>query len=189
MPIIFKLKIRNGAAEFEAEGTQKFVEAKLKEFRPMLSLPKSGKPEKSVVKSGRKKKLLKTHYPEKTIKSLKDFLKTAKPKTQIESLLAIAKHHIQHFNADRFTNKDLSSAAQAVGKKLGNVSALLKTALKSKKIKKLEKGTWQLLAGKPNARKTGKPSGSKKQAKAKPIPKKQAKGAPAKPPETAPPVA
>lgn len=62
MPNNFRLKIKHGKAKFEAEGTQKCVEAKLQEFKPMLKLPRADKPEKIKTNNTRRGQEVKASY-------------------------------------------------------------------------------------------------------------------------------
>lgn len=196
MPANFTIKIRNGQAEFEEKSIQKLAKALLKELKPLLKRPKPEKAQRIKAKNGRRGKKPKASYPAEAIKPLKAFLKKAKPKKKLDLALSIAKQHMQHFEVRSFTNKDLTNAATAIGKKLGNVSALLKNALITERIKKLGKGTWQLVEGKTGSKlKAGRPRKSRKtkvkakqaitrkpaQPKAKPIIKPKAKKPATKP--------
>ena len=173
----YKLKLRLGTAEFEAEGDQRFVEKHLESFKPHLKLEgKTSKAESPARRPGRRVRKAKPaaqEYPAAAVVSLKAFIAKAKPKGQPSTAVAFGAHHLQHFKTPSFKNQDVLAAAKAVGFKFTNLPLSLMAAAKQGKVRKVKKGTWRL--ANPAAKPT-KPAKKRAASKSKPA-VKPAKGA------------
>ena len=155
---VYKLKLRHGNAEFEAEGDQKFIEDHLRGFKPLLNLPEpipmkgSLQTRRTSVKSRltrNRSKITAPEYPAAAVTPLKAFMKQAKPKGQPSTAVALGFHHTKHFNSATFTNRDVASAGKAIGVKFTNLPLSLMAAAKQGKIRKVSKGTWKVAAHPP----------------------------------------
>lgn len=168
----FKIKFKQGTAEFEAEGSQQFVEKHLQAFKPLLNLPgiKETKPGRKPGRKARKAKPAAKAYPADAVESLQAFLTKAKPKGQPTTAVALGMHHVKHFKTSSFTNQDLKSAAEAVGFKFTNLPLSLMSAAKQGKIRKVKKGTWRL--ANPETKTAQKGPAKKRSAKPNPAAKK-----------------
>ena len=164
-----KFRIKKGDMEFEVEGSVAFVEKKLKEFGTLLGIGSSTKVQERGpgLKPGRKvatkiqaapgepkakhrrrraKRAPKElpAYPAAAAASLKAFVKKQKPKTMLQTIVAIGKHHLEFFKKETFTNQDILAGGRAIRKKFKNLSITLMALRKKRHIEKVAKATWKL---------------------------------------------
>lgn len=147
---IYKLKLRHGTAEFEAEGDQQFVEKHLHRVSSLLNLPVPAAPKTPAKPTAKRHVPIKTTppYPQAAVGSLKAFLHTAKPKGQPATAVAVGAHHMQYFKIPTFTSHDVTSAGKALGITFTNLAVALKSAAKQGRVQKVRKGIWKLAPGK-----------------------------------------
>jgi len=164
-----KFRFRKGDVEFEVEGNVAFVEGKLKEFGTLLgtkaaaeapkkraykrrgrkaapkmeAAPKEPKAGKRARRAKRAPKELPA-YSGEAAASLKAFIKKQKPKTVLQTIVAVGKHHLDYFKKEQFTNQDLLTGGRAIRKKFKNISLALMALRKKNLIRKVEKATWKL---------------------------------------------
>ena len=164
-----KFRIKNGDMEFEVEGSVIFVEKKLKDFGMLLGFGASSKaPDKRTgVKRGRKaaQKIQATSaepkakrrrrrakrspkelpaYSAAAAASLKAFIKKQKPKTILQTIVAVGKHHLEFFKKETFTNQDILAGGRAIRKNFKHLPITLMMLRKKNHIEKVAKATWKL---------------------------------------------
>jgi hypothetical protein len=164
-----KFRIKKGDMEFEIEGSVAFVEGKLKEFGTLLgakvpaeapkkraykkrgkkavakkeSAAQATKPQRRRRRAKRAPKELPT-YSAAATSSLKSFLKKERPKTMLQTIVAIGRHHLEFFKTDRFTNKDIMMGGRAIRKNFKYLPITLMVLRKKNLIGKVATATWRL---------------------------------------------
>ena len=164
-----KFRIKKGEVELEIEGSLAFVEGKLREYGTLLGTKtaaeapkkrtyrrrgrKAGvKKEAAALKAkpkrrrGRAKRAVKElpTYSAAAAASLKAFIKKEKPKTMLQTIVAIGRHHLEFFKTDRFTNKDIMMGGRAIGKNYKYLPITLMVLRKKNLIEKAATATWRL---------------------------------------------
>jgi len=164
-----KFRFRKGDVEFEVEGSVMFVEGKLKEFGTLLGREAAAEaPKKRAYRRRGKKAVAKKEaaaleakpkrrrrrvkraskeqptYSAEAAASLKAYIRKQKPKTVLQTIVAVGKHHLEFFKKETFTNQDLLTGGRAIRKKFKNISLALMALRKKNLIRKVEKATWKL---------------------------------------------
>ena len=164
-----KFRIKKGDMEFEIEGSVAFVEGKLKEFGTLLGAKAAAEaPKKSAYKKRGKKAVAKIEaaaleakpkrrrrrakrsrkelpaYSAAAAASLKAFIKKQKPKTMLQTIVAIGRHHLEFFKTDHFTNKDIMMGGRAIRKNYKYLPITLMVLRKKYLFEKVGKATWKL---------------------------------------------
>lgn len=138
----YKIRIKRGEIEIEAEGDKEFVEKHIEEFKKELSKIAKGLPptEKDIA----------SQIPEEKIGvenlSLAEFYKQKNPNTDEEAVLTVAYYLEFHDRQDEFTNKQIKEATDKIGHKITNIAHTLKVAARGKKayLLKGSKGLWKI---------------------------------------------
>ena len=164
-----KFRIKKGDVELEIEGSLAFVEGKLKEFGTLLGTkeaveaPKKRayrrrgrkavvkkeavalevKPKRRRRRAKRTAKELPT-YSAEAAASLKAFIKKEKPKTMLQTIVAIGRHHLEFFKTDYFTNKDIMMGGRTIRKNYKYLPITLMVLRKKKNFEKVGTATWKL---------------------------------------------
>ena len=167
--LMHKFRIKKGNMEFEVEGSVAFVEGKLKEFGTLLGTETATEaPKKRAYKRRGKKAVEKKEavalkakpkrrrrrakralkelpaYSAAAASSLNAFIKKQKPKTMLQTIVAIGKHHLEFFKKETFTNQNILTGGRAIRKKFKNLPISLMVLRKKKLIEKVAKATWKL---------------------------------------------
>lgn len=82
---------------------------------------------------------------DKQLEEMKQVLQKQAPKTDMETILAVAKYQTQAKNKKTFSAGEVTKNAKAVGRKFSNIHATLNTAAKKKLVKKVGKGIWKIM--------------------------------------------
>ena len=76
--------------------------------------------------------------------SLKAFIKKEKPKTMLQTIVAVAKHHLEFFKKKTFTNQDILMGGRAIRKNYKYLPITLMVLRKKNLIEKVATATWRL---------------------------------------------
>jgi len=136
----YRIRIKVGEVEMEAEGDKDFVEKHIEEFKKEMpgivkELPSGGVtaeiPREKAELEGR---------------SLAEFYKHKGPKGDVEVAMTIAYYLTAFEKREGFTNQEIKESAAKLGHKLTNVADTLKRAASGKKayVNNVTTGTWTL---------------------------------------------
>jgi hypothetical protein len=164
-----KFRIKKGDVELEIEGSSAFVEGKLKEFGTLLGAEAAAEaPKKRAYRKRGRKAVAKKEataleakpkrrrrrakrspkelpaYSAVAAASLKAFIKKQKPKTMLQTIVAVGKHHLEFFKTKTFTNQDIMMGGRAIRKNFKYLPITLMVLRKKKLIEKVAKATWRL---------------------------------------------
>jgi hypothetical protein len=136
----YRLRIKLGEVEIEAEGDKEFIEKHIGEFRKkMPKVDKQLLPDKKADISETQGDIEKF--------SLAEFYKTKKPKKDVEVVATVGYYLTFHDKKDEFANKDIKNATNQIGHKIANIAHTLKKAAKGKKaylVKGDKRGSWKI---------------------------------------------
>jgi len=134
----YRIRIKLGEVEIEAEGDKEFVEKHIEEFKK--EMPKIAK-----------EKIVTPETPKEEVEmkkiSLAEFYKQKNPKTNVEVALTVAYYLLFHDRKGEVTNKEIKEATDKIGFKITNIAHTLKEAAKGKKaylIKGSKRGSWKI---------------------------------------------
>ena len=136
----YRIRIKLGEVEIEAEGDKDFVEKHIEEFRKEMPRIAKELPSKEVT----------PEIPRERIElgklSIAEFYKERKPKGDIEVAVTIAYYLTVSGKREEFTNQEVKEEASKLGYKLSNPADTLKSAASGKKayVRKISKGKWTL---------------------------------------------
>jgi len=139
----YRIRIKLGEIEIEAEGDKEFVERHIEEFKKEMPKIANELPskEKTVIPETQKEKV------ESERLSLAEFYGKKNPKTDVEVALTVACYLSFHDKKNEFTNKEIKEEAEKIGYKITNIAHTLKEAAKGKKaylVRSGKKGSWQI---------------------------------------------
>jgi len=136
----YRIKIKVGEVEIEAEGDKDFVEKHIEEFKKEMPRIAKELPSKEVTLEIPRERI----EPGKL--SIAEFYKGKKPKADIEAAVTIAYYLTASERREEFTNQEIKEEAAKLGYKLSNPADTLKKAASGKKayVRKIEKGKWTL---------------------------------------------
>jgi hypothetical protein len=136
----YRIKIKLGEVEIEAQGDREFVEKHIDEFKKEMPRIAKELPSKEIT----------SEIPRERIKpeelSLAEFYKQKRPKDDMEVAITIAYYFTSSEKREEFTNQEIKGEANKLGYKLSNPADTLKRAASGKKayVRKIEKGKWTL---------------------------------------------
>jgi len=140
----YKIRIKFGEAEIEADGDKEFVEKHIEELKKEIlgiikELPSK---EKSAIPETQKE------GSDFEGLSLAEFYKKRNPKTDIERVVTVA-YYLCFCSSEKkaeFSNKEINEATEKIGYKITNIAQILKEASKGKKayLVKGKRGLWRI---------------------------------------------
>jgi hypothetical protein len=164
-----KFSIKKGDTELAVEGSVAFVERKLKEFGTLLGAKAAAEAPKKrayrrrgrkavakkeaaalIAKPRRRRRRAKRApkelpaYSAAAVESLKAFIKKEKPKTMLQTIVAIGRHHLDFFKTDHFTNNDIMMGSRAIRKNYKYIPITLLVLRKKHFIEKVGPAMWRL---------------------------------------------
>jgi len=138
----YRIRIKLGDVEIEAEGDRDFVKKQIEELKEeMLKIAERLPP---------REKIVTPEIPKGEVelgeRSLAEFYKLKQPEGDIEVALTIACYLTSSGKREEFTNSEIGKEASKLGFKLSNPAMTLKEAAKGKKayVRKIAKGKWAL---------------------------------------------
>jgi hypothetical protein len=136
----YRIRIKLGEVEIEAEGDKDFVEKHIEEFKKEMPRIARELPSKEVTPEIPREKI------ELEKLSLAEFYKQKKPKEDMEVAITIAYYLTASEKREEFTNQEIKENASRLGYKLTNVSDTLRRAASGKKayVNKVTTGKWAL---------------------------------------------
>jgi len=138
----YRIRIKLGEVEIEAEGDKEFVEKHIEEFKKeMPKIAKELPPKEKIITPEIQKEEVEL---EKL--SLAEFYKEKQPRDDIEVALTIAYYLTFSQQKKEFSNQEIKQMGANLGYKLSNPADTLKRAASGKKayVLKIEKGKWSL---------------------------------------------
>lgn len=138
----YRIKIKLGEVEIEAEGDKEFVEKHIKELKE--EIPKVAE------RLPAKEKIVTPEIPKEEVDlgklSLAEFYKHKRPQDDMEVAMTIAYYLTSSEKREEFANREIKERAGKLGYKLSNPADTLKRAASGKKayVRKIEKGKWTL---------------------------------------------